>query len=149
MLAGRELDPTQLAQLTQGDQSWVNQHITYTHGYGLVMVPVNEVQQGGQPSLLVKDIPPVSAAGAPKITQPDIYFGTQPSNYVIVDATSQEFDYPSASGSSGDQYTSWTRRFLGSCSRRASAISTCSSAARSRAAASFSTTAPSRSASTP
>jgi len=108
MLAGRELDPTQLAQLTTGDQSWVNQHITYTHGYGLVMVPVNEVAQNGQPNLLISNFPPVSTPGAPTITQPRIYFGTEPSNYVIVDASSQEFDYPSTSGTGGDQYTTWT-----------------------------------------
>ena len=108
MIAGRELDPNQLAKLTAGDQSWVNQHITYTHGYGLAMVPVNEVLPGGQPSLLIKDFPPASTAGVPKITQPDIYFGTQPSNYVIVNAVSKEFDYPSATGTGGDQYTSWT-----------------------------------------
>ncbi|MGA2512350.1 MAG: UPF0182 family protein [Candidatus Limnocylindrales bacterium] len=108
MLAGRELDPTQLAQLTQGDQSWVNQHITYTHGYGLVMVPVNEVGQSGQPNLLISNFPPVSTAGAPTVTQPRIYFGTTSSNYVIVDAASQEFDYPSATGTGGDQYTTWT-----------------------------------------
>ena len=109
MISGRELDPTQLAKLTAGDQSWVNQHITYTHGYGLAMVPVNEVQPGsGQPSLLIKDFPPASTAGVPAVKQPRIYFGTQPSNYVIVDATSQEFDYPSATGVGGDQYTTWT-----------------------------------------
>jgi uncharacterized protein len=109
MIAGRELDPGQLAKLTAGDQSWVNQHITYTHGYGLVVVPVNEVQAGsGQPNLLVENFPPVSVKGVPAVTQPRIYFGTTPSNYVIVDATSQEFDYPSASGQGGDQKTSWT-----------------------------------------
>ena len=107
MIAGRELDPNQLAKLTAGDQSWVNQHITYTHGYGLVVVPVNEVQPGsGQPNLLVENFPPTSVAGVPSVTQPRIYFGTTDSNYVIVDATSQEFDYPSATG--GDQKTTWT-----------------------------------------
>ena len=106
MLSGRELDPKQLAQLSQGDQSWVNQHIVYTHGYGLVMVPVNEVAQSGQPNLLISNFPPASVQGVPGVTQPRIYFGTQPSNYVIVDAASQEFDYPSAAG--GDQKTSWT-----------------------------------------
>ncbi len=108
MLAGRELDPTQLAQLSAGDQSWVNQHITYTHGYGVVMVPVNEATAGQQPSLLIKDFPPTSVPGVPTVTQPDIYFGTQSSNYVIVDAASPEFDYPSTAGTGGDQYTRWT-----------------------------------------
>jgi uncharacterized membrane protein (UPF0182 family) len=108
MLSGRELDATQLAQLTKGDQSWVNQHITYTHGYGLVMTPVNEVQPGGQPSLMIKDFPPASTPGAPKVTEPRIYFGTQSSNYVIVNAASQEFDYPSAACQGCDQYTTWS-----------------------------------------
>ncbi len=108
MIAGRELDADQLAKLTKGDQSWVNQHITYTHGYGLVMTPVNEVQPGGQPALLIKDFPPSSAPGAPKITEPRIYFGTQSSNYVIVNAASQEFDYPSAACQGCDQFTTWS-----------------------------------------
>jgi hypothetical protein len=110
MLSGRELDATQLAQLTKGDQSWVNQHITYTHGYGLVMTPVNEVQPGGQPSLMIKDFPPTSTPGAPAITEARIYFGTQSSNYVIVNAASQEFDYPSAACQGCDQYTTWTAK---------------------------------------
>ena len=108
MIAGRELDEGQLAQLTAGDQSWVNQHITYTHGYGLVMVPVNEVGQGGQPNLLIKNFPPESSGGAPTITEPRIYFGTQSATYVIVGAQSPEFDYPSASGTGGDAYNNWT-----------------------------------------
>jgi uncharacterized membrane protein (UPF0182 family) len=108
MIAGRELSETQLAQLTSGDQSWVNQHITYTHGYGLVMVPVNEVAGGGQPNVLVKNFPPVSTGGAPVISEPRIYFGTQQSNYVIVGAQSKEFDYPSATGTGGDAYNNWT-----------------------------------------
>jgi uncharacterized membrane protein (UPF0182 family) len=108
MLSGRELDESQLAQLTTGDQSWVNQHITYTHGYGLVMVPVNEVAGGGQPNLLIRNFPPVSSGGAPTITEPRIYFGTQTSSYVIVGAQSKEFDYPSATGTGGDAYNNWT-----------------------------------------
>jgi uncharacterized membrane protein (UPF0182 family) len=109
MLSGRELDESQLAQLTKGDQSWVNQHITYTHGYGLVMVPVNEVQSGsGQPTLFIKDFPPVSTKGVPDVTRPQIYFGTKSSGYVIVDATSPEFDYPPSSCKGCDQYVSWS-----------------------------------------
>jgi uncharacterized membrane protein (UPF0182 family) len=108
MISGRELSESQLAQLTTGDQSWVNQHITYTHGYGLVMVPVNEVAGGGQPNLLIQNFPPVSSAGAPVISEPRIYFGTQESNYVIVGAQSKEFDYPSATGTGGDAYNNWT-----------------------------------------
>jgi uncharacterized membrane protein (UPF0182 family) len=100
MLSGREIDPSKLS-----DQSWVNEHITYTHGMGLAMVPVNEVGAGGQPNLLIENLPPTSVPGTPTISQPRIYFGLQGGNYVIVDAASQEFDYPTASG---DQYYSWT-----------------------------------------
>jgi len=72
------------------------------------MTPVNEVQPGGQPSLMIKDFPPSSTPGAPKITEARIYFGTQSSNYVIVDAASQEFDYPSADCTGCDKYTTWS-----------------------------------------
>jgi hypothetical protein len=99
MLAGRELDPTKL------DPSWVNQHITYTHGVGLAMVPVNDTGTQGQPNLLIQDLPPTSDPGTPTIKQGRIYFGRQESNYVVVNASSQEFDYPT---SGGDQYYSWT-----------------------------------------
>jgi uncharacterized membrane protein (UPF0182 family) len=102
MLAGRELDPTQFSD------SWVNAHITYTHGVGLAMTPVNEVATNGQPNLLVQNLPPISQPGVPQITQPRIYFGLEENGYVIVNASSPEFDYPSSSGTGGDQYTSWT-----------------------------------------
>ena len=112
MLAGRELDPAKVANLNNGNSSWVNQHLIYTHGVGLAMLPVNEVVrsstgQSANPLLVIQNVPPVSSPGAPVVTQPRIYFGTQSSNYVIVDAASQEFDYPAA-GASGDKYNSWT-----------------------------------------
>jgi uncharacterized membrane protein (UPF0182 family) len=108
MLAGRDFDPEKYASKNEGDVSWVNLHISYTHGVGLVMVPVNEVAKGGQPVLIVKDLPPASSAGAPKINQPRIYFGTSPTNYVIVNAVSQEFDYPSSDCAGCGKYTNWT-----------------------------------------
>jgi uncharacterized membrane protein (UPF0182 family) len=108
MIAGRDFDPTKYANSSTGDVSWVNLHITYTHGVGLVMVPVNEVAANGQPNLLVKDLPPVSSGGAPAVTEPRIYFGTQATNYVIANAASDEFDYPSSGGTGGDKYIRWT-----------------------------------------
>jgi uncharacterized membrane protein (UPF0182 family) len=109
MIAGRELDPTKAASSDNGAPSWVNLHITYTHGVGLVMVPINEVlPQSGQPNLFIKDLPPASVKGAPVISEPRIYFGTQPTVYSIVGAQSQEFDYPSQNNTSGDKYNNWT-----------------------------------------
>jgi len=109
MVSGRELDPTKAASSDNGAPSWVNLHITYTHGVGLVMVPINEVlPQSGQPNLFIKDLPPSSVKGAPVISEPRIYFGTQPTVYSIVGAQSQEFDYPSQNNTSGDKYNNWT-----------------------------------------
>jgi uncharacterized membrane protein (UPF0182 family) len=108
MIAGREFDPVKYAAQNSSEVSWVNLHISYTHGVGLAMVPVNEVAQGGQPNLLISNLPPASTEGAPTITQPRIYFGTNQTDYVIVDAASQEFDYPSTDGVGGDAYTTWT-----------------------------------------
>jgi uncharacterized membrane protein (UPF0182 family) len=108
MIAGREFDPAKYAAQNSSEVSWVNLHISYTHGMGLAMVPVNEFATGGQPNLLISNLPPASTEGAPTITQPRIYFGTNQSDYVIVDAASQEFDYPSTGGVGGDAYTTWT-----------------------------------------
>jgi uncharacterized protein len=112
MLAGRELDPAKVADLNNGNSSWVNQHLVYTHGIGLAMLPVNEVVrsntgQSANPLLVIQNVPPTSSPGAPIVTQPRIYFGTQTSDYVIVGGGTQEFDYPSATAS-GDAYNSWT-----------------------------------------
>jgi hypothetical protein len=107
MLAARELN------LAANDAAvgWVNQRIIYTHGVGIAMVPVNEVTTEGQPVLLVKNLPPVSAEGAPKVSEPRIYFGEAPSQYVIVRARQDEFDYPSGEGDAGGETgvrTRWT-----------------------------------------
>ena len=94
MLSARELN----LAANPSAVGWVNQRIIYTHGIGLVMVPVNEVTPEGQPVLFVKDLPPVSASGAPMIAEPRIYFGEKPTGYVIVGAKQPEFDYPQGSG---------------------------------------------------
>jgi uncharacterized membrane protein (UPF0182 family) len=103
MLSARELN------LAANDQAtgWVNQRIIYTHGIGIAMVPVNEVTSEGQPVLLVKNLPPVSSAGAPPVTQPRIYFGEAPSGYVIVRAQQDEFDFPRGENDVGEK-TRWS-----------------------------------------
>ncbi|HLG69422.1 MAG TPA: UPF0182 family protein [Chloroflexota bacterium] len=88
MLGGRELDTTRLSAAAQ---TWVNLHLQYTHGYGLAMSPVAEVSSEGLPDLIERDIPP---QGPLKIDRPEIYYGMQTRNWVIVDTKQQEFDYP-------------------------------------------------------
>nr|HID13107.1 UPF0182 family protein [Anaerolineae bacterium] len=91
-LAVRELD---IQQMREDARTWINQHLIYTHGYGLCLSPVTEVSEEGLPHLLVRDIPPQSADPALAITRPEIYFGEKTTNYVIVNTTEDEFDYPS------------------------------------------------------
>lgn len=90
MLAAREIDQ---AELPANAQTWINQRLTYTHGYGVVASPVNEIAQEGFPSFLIKDIPPRSASDL-TVKRPEIYFGERTNNYVIVNTNQQEFDYP-------------------------------------------------------
>ena len=90
LISARELDQTQLQPQSQ---TWVNQHLTYTHGYGFVLSPVNEAGGDGLPVLLVKDIPPRTDTDL-KITRPEIYYGELGNDYVVVKTTSPEFDYP-------------------------------------------------------
>jgi uncharacterized membrane protein (UPF0182 family) len=98
MLGARELAPDKNPQAN----SWVNQRITFTHGIGMAMVPVNEVTPGGLPRLFIRDLPPVSTAGAPTISEPRIYFGERDSDYVIVNARQPAFDYPVGSDANAE-----------------------------------------------
>jgi hypothetical protein len=90
MLAARELD---VDSLSEQAKTWVNQHLKYTHGYGITVSPVNEVTGEGLPQFFVKDIPPVTKTNL-KVERPEIYFGELTSKYIIVNTRNQEFDYP-------------------------------------------------------
>ncbi len=88
ILAARELDQSQLQSVT-----WVNQHLQFTHGYGVVMNPVDEVTPEGLPELWIKDLPPTSSVSL-EIERPEIYYGELTDNYVFVNTGIEEFDYP-------------------------------------------------------
>lgn len=98
-LAARELNT---AQLPDTAKTWLNQHIVYTHGYGVVMNPVNRVSTEGLPDMIVKNIPPRSDVLT--IDRPEIYFGELTNDYVFVDTKTAEFDYPKGDK---NQYTSY------------------------------------------
>jgi hypothetical protein len=100
MLSARELSHQHLPS-----RIWINEHLTYTHGYGVVFGPVNQVTPEGLPEFFIKDIPPVSEKL--KITRPEIYYGELANDYVFVNTTARELDYPS-----GDQniYTKYEGR---------------------------------------
>ena len=90
MLSPRELS---YAQVPEQAKTWVNERLKYTHGYGLVMSPVNQVTPDGLPVLLIKNIPPISTIDLP-IKEPAIYYGEQSDRYIFTNTSTPEFDYP-------------------------------------------------------
>jgi hypothetical protein len=100
MLSARELN---IGGLQGETQSWVNEHITYTHGFGAVVSAVNQVTPDGSPDFLVKDVPPVSR-GDLAITEPRIYYGELGTDYTLVKTSAPEFDYPGGSGDVFSRY---------------------------------------------
>jgi hypothetical protein len=101
------LSPRELSYAHLQSRIWINEHLTFTHGYGAVVGPVNRVTPEGLPEFFVKDIPPLSTGGFPAVTRPQIYYGEIGNEYVLVRTRSQELDYPS-----GDQnvYTAYAGR---------------------------------------
>jgi uncharacterized membrane protein (UPF0182 family) len=94
MVSARELSSDELVQLGPQVGTWQNLHFVYTHGYGAVVSPVNEIVGEGLPRLLVRDIPPHSDLPELQITRPEIYYGELTNEYVFVNSAAQEFDYP-------------------------------------------------------
>jgi uncharacterized protein len=90
MLSARELEPS---LLPSNAQTWVNLHLLFTHGNGVVMSPVTRKSAEGLPLFYLQDIPPV-ATGGPAISEPRLYFGQAEERYVIVKGATPEFDYP-------------------------------------------------------
>jgi uncharacterized membrane protein (UPF0182 family) len=98
------LSPRELSHQHLPSRIWINEHLTYTHGSGVVVGPVNRISAEGLPEFFVKDIPPRSTPNFPTVSRPEIYFGEIANDYALVRTRSQELDYPS-----GDQnvYTTY------------------------------------------
>jgi uncharacterized protein len=92
MLATRELSSEKLPAEAQ---RWVNKFLQFTHGYGVAMSPVTEVQTGGRPDFFVRDLPP---KGEIPLDRPEIYYGLKSLEYAIVNSRMQEFNYPGLDG---------------------------------------------------
>ena len=116
VLGARELP---FSEIPDRAQTWVNKHLIYTHGYGIVMNPVNEITPNGMPNLIVKDIPPVATVPL-KLNQMAIYYGEETDQYLLVNTKTKEFDYPkgeenvyaSYNGKGGVQISSLFRRLV-------------------------------------
>ncbi len=96
MLSAREVDTRGLPNEAQ---TWLNRHLVYTHGYGVVASRVDRVTSNGQPSFVIEEIPPRGVEGAPEIQQPQVYFGemTFP-NFVVAGSEQMELDFPQGEG---------------------------------------------------
>ncbi|MBD2740719.1 UPF0182 family protein [Coleofasciculus sp. FACHB-1120] len=129
LIAARELD---YSSVPQQAQTWVNEHLVYTHGYGFTLSPVNTVGQGGLPDYFVRDIGTEGGeAGTLKtsseairasipIETPRIYYGEISNTYVMTSTRARELDFPSGDenvyntydGRGGISIGAWWRRLL-------------------------------------
>jgi len=97
-LGARELNTSDLPDQAQ---TWVNQNLRYTHGYGVAMSHVNKVTAQGQPEYMLQDLPP---EGVMDVSRPQIYFGEENAPNVITNSAVEEFDYPSGDENVNTQY---------------------------------------------
>jgi len=92
-----------------GQASWVNTHLVYTHGYGVVAAAAGSTAANGSPAFTERDIP--ATASALGRFRPQVYFGEQQDNYVIVGGRGQhELDYPDDDASGGQQDSTYHGR---------------------------------------
>jgi uncharacterized membrane protein (UPF0182 family) len=107
VIAVRELNPE---GLSANQQSWLNRHVVYTHGYGVVAAKGNKFTADGKPEFLQAGIPSTGVLGNDQTYQPRIYFGENSPEYSIVGAPDgaphREQDRPAAKeGDAETQYT--------------------------------------------
>ena len=114
MLSARELNSESLP-----NRNWINERLTFTHGYGATLGPVNQVTPEGLPVLFIKDLPPQSSVDL-EVKEPSIYYGQLSNDHVFVKTNAREFHYPkgddniykSYEGTGGVPISSFFRRLL-------------------------------------
>jgi uncharacterized membrane protein (UPF0182 family) len=99
VVAARELNTE---GLRDDQRNWINEHLVYTHGNGIVAAPANKVD-AERPAFAVKDLP-VSAPEELKVDESRIYFGEGTRNYSVVKTGQDESDGP-VGGSGEAKYT--------------------------------------------
>ncbi|MDX2453927.1 UPF0182 family protein [Desulfosarcina sp.] len=88
-LGAREI---QFSKLPESAQNWINLHLQYTHGQGVVMIPA--AQAGDEfMTWFIKDIPPQSDFGLP-VNRTSIYYGLEDKPYAIVPNDAGEIGSP-------------------------------------------------------
>ncbi|MBD1913480.1 MULTISPECIES: UPF0182 family protein [unclassified Leptolyngbya] len=121
LIASRELDYN---SVPADAQTWVNEHLIFTHGYGFTLSPVNTAAEGGLPAYFVEGVEQnVSDSRIRDVIptdNPRIYFGELTNTYVMAPTRVPELDYPSGSeniynaydGRAGIPIGSYWRRVL-------------------------------------
>src|SRR5207253_339446 len=113
------LSPRELNSGSLPTRTFINERLTFTHGMGLTLGPVNQVTSEGLPVLFIKDLPPVSSVSL-RVTRPELYFGELADSWVFARTAQKEFDYPSGeqniftsyAGSGGVRVGSLLRRLV-------------------------------------
>jgi uncharacterized protein len=100
-LSARELA---VDQLPSEAQNWINRQLKFTHGFGLVMSPVNRVAPNGMPEFFIRNVPPESTVDL-TLDQPRIYYGEDTNNYIFTGTNTDEFDYPLGETNATYRYT--------------------------------------------
>jgi uncharacterized membrane protein (UPF0182 family) len=87
------LSPRELNSASLPNRTWINERLVFTHGHGLTLGPVNQIDTEGLPVLFIRDLPPVSTINL-NVTQPSIYYGELTDEWVIGRTRAGEFHYP-------------------------------------------------------
>jgi uncharacterized membrane protein (UPF0182 family) len=98
------LSPRELSTASLPNRTWVNDRLTFTHGYGLTLGPVNQVTSEGLPVLYVGNLPLETVPELP-IEEPSLYYGELSSDYAIVRTSTREFHYPRGEDNVFTQYS--------------------------------------------
>jgi uncharacterized membrane protein (UPF0182 family) len=105
VLAVRELNQAGLGD----SQSWYNNVVVYTHGFGVVAAYGNQRTPDGKPVFMQSGIPSVGALGD---YEPRVYFGENSPTYSIVGAPEGaeplELDFPAGDGENAQTYNTFS-----------------------------------------
>ncbi len=112
------LSPRELNSAALPTRTFINERLTFTHGMGLTLSPVNQVTVEGLPVLLIKDLPPASSVSL-EVTRPELYYGELSNDYVFVNTGQREFDYPAGDENAFTTYEGQGGVQVGSMLRRA------------------------------
>lgn len=90
-------------------RNWINDHLVYTHGFGMVAAYGNTVDADGKPTFVIGDIPPTKGLGE---FQPRVYFGENVPDYSIIGGPAAsnpvELDYPDDKSPNGQKNYTYT-----------------------------------------